>query len=59
MNVWDIIVGALIVLAVVLAVRSMVRARRQGGCAVCPYAGSCTHKGSSSCTRASSGGSCH
>lgn len=59
MNVWDIVVGALVLVIVALAVRSMVRTRRQGGCAVCPYAGSCTHKGSSSCTRASSGGSCH
>ena len=53
MNVWDVIIGSLIALAVVLALRSMWRARRQGGCASCPYAGSCGKVG-----RADAAGKC-
>lgn len=41
MNIWDVTIAGLIALAVVLALRSMWRARREGGCASCPYAGSC------------------
>ena len=49
MNVWDIVIGAIIVLAVVLAVRSMVQARKAGGCATCPYAGTCHRVGEGGC----------
>ena len=48
MNAWDVILGLLIAAAVALAIRSMIRQRKSGGCGGCPYAGSCGHAGAPS-----------
>ncbi|MEE1160409.1 MAG: hypothetical protein UHS51_13410 [Atopobiaceae bacterium] len=41
MNVWDVVLVAGIVAAVALAVASLRKTRRAGGCASCPFAGDC------------------
>ena len=41
MNVWDIVLVAVIIALLVFAVWLMVRSRAKGGCASCPHASSC------------------
>lgn len=44
MNLWDFVVLAAVAALVALAVWLMRRSRAKGGCACCPYAGSCEKK---------------
>lgn len=46
MNVWDVVLIGAVLLAVVLAVRSILRTRRTGACVSCPFADSCGHSAS-------------
>ncbi|MDR0311822.1 MAG: FeoB-associated Cys-rich membrane protein [Acidobacteriota bacterium] len=40
-NAASLIVGALVVIALIFAVRSILKQRRKGGCGQCPSAGTC------------------
>ena len=44
MNVWDFVVVVAIVALLALALWLMRRSRAKGGCASCPYAGSCAKR---------------
>ncbi len=45
MNVWDVVLATVIVVAVALAIVSMRKNRRAGGCASCPFVGDCGNRG--------------
>jgi len=48
-NLATVLISAALLLAVILIVRKLLRDRKKGGCAGCPYAGNCTRE--SDCSR--------
>ncbi|MBO7673838.1 MAG: FeoB-associated Cys-rich membrane protein [Atopobiaceae bacterium] len=49
MNIWDVVLGACVALAVAWAIRHMRQTRAAGGCASCPFAEGCARREADAC----------